>query len=170
MSEKEESPGNRLYPAWTDEDRESFLRHLVDTGGHVAVAAQRAGKTRKDALRERKYNPDFADSWDQAREEAIELLEGVAFELATKGRRTPIIRKGQIIDWEYIQDVRVLMFMLEAARPLVYRSRPPVGELSGEHVLSVELPDVMKKLAYVTGLASESVAPPDGFVSKADAE
>ena len=58
---------------------------------------------------ERDANPEFALAWDEAKDEAVELLEAVCRKRAING-----------------SDI-LMMFLLKAARPETYRDRQDVN-------------------------------------------
>ncbi len=91
--------------------RPSFLATFGSTG-IVRVACHAAGISRTQAYRERQRNPRFATAWDQAQEDAIEILEAEARRRAMSMSDT------------------LLIFLLKANRPAVYRDNARL-ELTG---------------------------------------
>ena len=57
--------------------RRAFLQTLAETC-NVRAAAKSAGVGRKTAYRHRQSDPRFAEAWDDAIEDATDLLEGEA--------------------------------------------------------------------------------------------
>jgi hypothetical protein len=91
--------------------RPAFLASFAATG-NVLLSAKGAGIDRSVPYDERKRNPRFAAAWEQAEEDAIQLLEAEARRRAMSA-----------------SDV-LLMFLLKARRPAVYRDNARL-ELTG---------------------------------------
>jgi len=101
---------------------------------NVRVSCEKAGIARKTAYQWRKRDKDFAKQWQDALDDAIELLEDIARKRAEKS-----------------SDV-LIMFLLKAHRPEKYRERYEHTGLEGKHEqLVVYLPenyrDISKPLA-----------------------
>ena len=73
-------PGGSL-PAEREARRAAFLLALADVP-NVSRAARHAGLSRTALYDERKRDPDFAEAWDDAIDEAIARLEETAFRWA----------------------------------------------------------------------------------------
>jgi hypothetical protein len=78
--------------------------------GIISEAARKARIARKDHCNW-KADPEYAAAFETAREEAIELLEKIARQRATRSRKPSDL---------------LLIFMLKAARPEVYRDNARV--------------------------------------------
>lgn len=74
--------------------------------GNVREACRAAGVSRQVAYRRRNQDSEFRAAWDEARDEAIDQLEEVAFERARRASDT------------------LLIFLLKSHRPTVYRPGP----------------------------------------------
>ena len=81
-------------------------------GGNVRAAAHAAAVDWSTVYKARKREPEFAAAWDTAEQEALDLLEGKAMQLALAG------------------DTRLLMFFLRTRRPERYGDRARL-ELTG---------------------------------------
>lgn len=93
----------------TDRARETFLETLRATCN--VSAACRAAKTGRSAMYAwRKEDADFAVAWDDAEAEAIDNLEGVAYERGMSG-----------------QSDKLVEILLKAHRPDKYVERRLVG-------------------------------------------
>ncbi len=66
----------------TDRAREAFLATMAATC-NVSESARAAGIGRSSAYEWREDDPDFAKAWDDAEQEAADLLEKTAWERAT---------------------------------------------------------------------------------------
>lgn len=101
--------------------KEPFLVALRNCG-NVRASAQAAKVSRATVYEAREAEPLFAALWDEAREEAVELLEAVCRRRAIKG-----------------SDI-LMMFLLKAARPDVYREQRDInvkGQLNQEIVVDL---------------------------------
>jgi hypothetical protein len=109
---------------------EPFLAVLRNTA-NVRSACEAAGISRVDAYRQRKRNAGFAKRWQEAIDEAVDLLEAEAF------------RRGMAIS------DTLLIFLLKCHRPTVYRDR--VG-IEVEHVRQE-----VEVMAAAAGIPAEEV-------------
>jgi len=91
--------------------RPAFLAAFASTG-NVLLSAKAAAIDRNLPYMERRKNPRFATAWEQAEEDAIQLLEAEARRRAMS-----------------TSDV-LLIFLLKARRPAVYRDNARL-ELTG---------------------------------------
>lgn len=101
--------------------KEPFLAALRNSG-NVRASCNAAKVSRIMVYKERDQSKEFADQWDEAKEEAIELLEGICRQRAMNN-----------------SDV-LMMFLLKAHRPDVYRERTDVnlkGRLDQEIVVDL---------------------------------
>jgi hypothetical protein len=88
----------------TPKNRQKFLEHL-STGASVRASARAAGFGRRTAFEWKAADPVFAAEWEEAYETGTECLEEVA--------RVRAMEKSDSL----------LMFLLKARRPHVYRER-----------------------------------------------
>lgn len=86
---------------------DEFLKRLAQTG-NVMLSAKAADVPRCTAYRWRKKWSTFADEWDAALDEAVDMLEGMAWKRAAK------------------QSDRLLMFLLKAHRRGFYGDRQKI--------------------------------------------
>lgn len=82
-----------------------FLDKLRNSG-NVRAACKAAGVPRRTVYYWRKKFVTFRAEWDEAQEDACDILEGVAWERSTVG-----------------QSDRLLMFLLKAHRPERFKER-----------------------------------------------
>ena len=76
----------------TREKKDRFLNYLKTSGGSVAAAAQLTGINRRTAYKWRANSQRFADEWDEAIEEAMDMLEAQAYNIAYSDRDPHMIR------------------------------------------------------------------------------
>jgi hypothetical protein len=100
--------------------RPHFLDALRDTG-IVTDACRIAGVARSTAYEERQRNEDFALAWHDIEQETTERMEREAVRRAAEGVERAVYHQGEVVGHErHFSDV-LLMFMLKARRPEVYR-------------------------------------------------
>jgi len=67
-----------------DSRKKKFLGALT-THGTVYHAAQAAGISRQTAYRWQRDDPEFADKWDEAHENAVDVVENTMYQQAVGG-------------------------------------------------------------------------------------
>ncbi len=105
-------------PDW----RPVFLAKLRDTA-NVRLACKAADVHRSVAYRTRERSTTFAAAWDEALEEACDVLEAYARERATVGVEEPVYQGGKQVGTLRRVDTTLLIFLLKAHRPERYRER-----------------------------------------------
>ena len=97
-----------------------FIEVLRETG-NVTLAAQYAGQSRNQVHDVRQRSKRFAAQWDNALEEATDLLEAEAHRRACTGIDEPVFYKGKVVGSTKKYSGPLLMFLLEAYRPQKFR-------------------------------------------------
>lgn len=113
-------------PAHTWHD--TFLAELRQCG-NVRAACYRAKVERSTVYRARKEDPEFAEAWKSALEDAIDSLEAEAWRRARDGNRKLVLFQGKpvkvgrrnLIEVEYSDTLMTLL--LKAHRPDKFRER-----------------------------------------------
>ena len=100
--------------------RPLFLDTLRGTG-NVQLAASNADVARQVAYRARDSSDKFRADWDEALEEARELLEAEARRRAAIGVEEPVFYKGEIVGHIRKYSDNLLMFLLKAHWPEKFR-------------------------------------------------
>ena len=67
-----------------DSRKKKFIAALT-VHGTVYHAAQAAGVSRQTAYRWQREDPEFADQWDEARENAVDVVESTIYQQAVGG-------------------------------------------------------------------------------------
>ena len=98
----------------------AFIEALRATG-NVTRAAKYAGRSRNQAYHVRRHSEDFAAQWDDALEEGTDLLDAEARRRAVTGIDKPVYYKGEVVGSITKYSDRLLMFLLRAHRPQVFR-------------------------------------------------
>ena len=102
--------------------RPLFLDTLRRTG-NVRLAANNADVARQVAYRARDRSDKFRADWDEAIEEARELLEAEARRRAAIGVDEPVFYKGQVVGQIRKYSDNLLMFLLKAHWPEKFRDK-----------------------------------------------
>ena len=97
-----------------------FIEALRATG-NVTRAARYAGRSRNQAYHVRRHSEDFAAQWDEALEEGTDLLDAEARRRAVTGTDKPVFYKGEVVGSITKYSDRLLMFLLKAHDPQVFR-------------------------------------------------
>jgi hypothetical protein len=127
----------------------AFLGHLAE-GHTIAAACRYAGVARSTAYERRKTDREFAAAWAEAEDVGIGVLEAEARRRAVEGVAVPRTVAGQRVDVTEYSDA-LLMFLLKAKRPGVYRERFK-HERSGPNLGSILIEGKVDKGALLRGL------------------
>ena len=108
-----------------EEDDVTKMVFLVElnAGETVRDAARTACVGRATIYRWRDDDEEFAEAWDDAIDAGTELLELEAIRRGRDGVRKPVFHQGQICGHVQEYSDTLLIFMLKARRPQVYRDR-----------------------------------------------
>jgi hypothetical protein len=108
-----------------------FLDELRETA-NVTLAARAAGVSSGTAYKHKREDVLFAERWDEALGEAVDMLEHEAHRRAFKGTDEPVFYRGDEVGYVTKYSDSLTMFLLKAHRPDKYRERSEVkNELSG---------------------------------------
>jgi hypothetical protein len=110
--------GTPADPSW----HEKWLKVFAEFGV-IGTACKAVGVDRSTAYNHREQFPDFAEAWDQAREDAADLFEEELRRRAIEGVVKPVYYEGRRVDDGTIKTYSdtLLIFRLKALRPEVYR-------------------------------------------------
>ena len=104
-----------------------FLDTLRGTG-NVRLSASNADVARQVAYRARDSSPTFRADWDEALEEARELLEAEARRRAAIGVDEPVYYKGKVVGQIRKYSDNLLMFLLKAHWPEKFRENVSIDQ------------------------------------------
>lgn len=116
---------NRKLP---DTRWETFLSAL-STSANVTLSAAQAGVSRAVAYKRRSKDPEFAKLWDEAVEEALDLLEAEVQRRAFQGVDEPVYYQGEVKGHVKKYSDTLAMFLLRAYRPQKF-GQGPVNRMS----------------------------------------
>lgn len=94
---------------------------VIATGRPVGVACKAAGYSRRSVYEYQKEDKDFARCWQEADDEAVELMEAEADRRAMKGTLEPVFYQGEKCGSVRKFSDGLLMFRLKGKRPHIYR-------------------------------------------------
>lgn len=120
-----------------------FLAALRDCG-IVRLACEAAKMPRRTVYNHRTEDSAFATAWDEALEEACDLLEAEARRRGKDGVDKPVYHEGVKIDTIKQYSDTLLIFLLKGARPQKYRDNhrhEVVGKDGGPVQVHVYIPD-----------------------------
>lgn len=151
-----------------DDWRVLFLAAFEERGT-VIQACRAAGVGRSTVYEERKRNQAFADAWAEVEEDTTEIMEREGYRRAVEGWiERQKFERNEAGELELVEQVRkfsdtLLIFLLKARRPKVYRERiehsgPGGGPL--EHRVNLDL----SKLTDEQLAALEAIQPDAGAV------
>jgi hypothetical protein len=118
--------------------RAEFLRSL-EQGWSVTHAAARAGRHRRRFYDVREQDEAFRVQWDEALEAGTCVLEDEARRRAVDGIEDFVLDKFGVEHPKRVYSDNLLMFLLRARRPDVYRENAQRLELTGRNGGPVEL-------------------------------
>ena len=104
--------------------KKAFLAALAD-GHSVREASRRSGLDWGVAYRHRKRDAEFDRAWVEAYESGTQVLEEEAFRRAVHGVERPVFSGGKQVGTVTHYSDRLLILMLKARRPSVYREQKP---------------------------------------------
>lgn len=100
--------------------RERFIAALRNSA-NVRAAAQASGISRAQVYRWRETMPTFAADWDEALDDALDVLEAAAWQRAQAGVLEPVYQQGEKVGEVRRYSDTLLIFLLKANRPKKYR-------------------------------------------------
>jgi hypothetical protein len=104
----------------TEKWKQIFIEELARSG-NVLLSSRKAGVSRTAVYKARNEDPTFADQWDDAIDEAVDLLEAVARGRAVNGTEKPVYRGGVQVGTIREYSDTLLIFLLKAHRPERFR-------------------------------------------------
>src|SRR5260221_6580371 len=107
-----------------------FLAELAQAG-NVTAAAKIAGFSRKAAYDYRTKDAAFAEEWDDALQQAADIMEQEARRRAADGWDEPVFHQGFVCGIVRKYSDTLLIFLLKGARPEKFRDNVKVtGNMS----------------------------------------
>ncbi len=126
----------------TSEKRKLLLESIVEFGGNVSRALEKARVGRSAAYEWKRDDEEFSELWEKALEDGIDRLEDEARRRACEGVKKPVYQGGKRVGFIQEYSDTLLMFLLNGARPEKYRHNASVnvtGKLSHDVVERVDI-------------------------------
>lgn len=156
MSDKRKPENRGTKPGRTSRARmKAFLTALADSG-IVRQSCETAQVSRSYVYDVRRADPQFAAAWDEAIDDACDRLVKEAHRRAVKGVKVPIYQGGKLVGHKREYSDTLLMFLLKAWRPEVFRD--PVPGLAREPeppAMHPEVAEAARRAAIEKALAME---------------
>ena len=138
----------------------AFIEALRATGS-VTRAAKYAGRSRNQAYHVRRQSEDFAAQWDDALEEGTDLLDAEARRRAVTGIDKPVFYKGEVVGSITKYSDRLLMFLLRAHRPQVFRDggkvkQPGATDVDVDRDIEKRIMEKLDRLNRMAALGDEA--------------
>ena len=105
----------RLGTTW----HKPFLQALLETGS-VILSRKKVDVDKCTLYMHRDKYPDFKAAWDEAMDEAVDLLEQEAMRRAVEGVDKPVFYQGELVGHIREYSDALLMFLLRGKRPSRY--------------------------------------------------
>ena len=157
--------------------RRAFLL-AYEQCGVISVAARKVGVHRSCHYEWLKTDEGYAVAWKEADDEAVERMEAELLRRAVLGIEEEVRYQGQVVGKVRKFSDILLIFLLKAKRPAVYRDNfvaLPSGEVSvlfeQTRILMRQVlsdPDTMRAAGQLAKLMSEQKALPNGDEQPAD--
>lgn len=143
----------------TPKKKAAFLKSLEET--HIVTdAARAAGVHRSTVYDWYEKDPEFAKLWDETVERSTELLEREAYRRAAVGVEEPVFYQGKQVGKVKRFSDTLLMFLIKARKPDMYRERVEHTGAGGgpvEHRMRLDL----RGLTDEQLVALEAIQPSD---------
>ena len=137
----------RLTDLSPEKRREAFLDRLRKDP-NIAKAARAVGYTRQRMYQMRDEDPAFAEAWNEALLEAIDMAEGEVYRRGVKGTLKPVYQGGAKVGTIREYSDTLLIFLLKAHKPEKYRETsrqeltgPDGGPIQTQGQVIVYIPD-----------------------------
>lgn len=102
----------------------AFLSALADSG-NIRQSCEAANVSRTYIYDVRRADPAFAQAWDEAIDDACDLIIAEAHRRAVRGVKVPVYQGGKLVGHKREYSDTLLMFLLKAWKPEVYRDPVP---------------------------------------------
>ena len=96
---------------------------LLGKNGNVTLSAHEAGIVRQTAYDARDRDKAFSKAWEDAMEQAADVLEREAWRRASEGVKQPVFYQGEVCGHVRKYSDVLLIFLLKGARPDKYREQ-----------------------------------------------
>lgn len=105
----------------TPEKRKALFLAQLRREPNITKAAYAAGYSRQRAYQLRNEDPDFAEQWQEALEESVDLCESEMHRRAYRGTLKPVFYLGEKVGAIREYSDTLAIFLMKAHRPEKYR-------------------------------------------------
>jgi hypothetical protein len=140
-------------------------------GANVRRASKIAGISENTAYKRRKVDAEFDQAWREAARISTELLEEEAERRAYHGVVKPILYKGEVVAKVREYSDTLMMFLLKARKPEMYREAPKVVVNNRTNTTSTTVnlfEDIRRAAAILQGVGvgtEQPTTPSDAIVT-----
>jgi hypothetical protein len=146
LSHSKRRPGSRGAELERRKARQHKFLAAYKDAGTVTHAAESIGMDRRTHYDWLKTDPDYAVSYQNAEDAAIDALESEARRRALVGIEEPVFHQGREVGLTRKYSDALLIFLLKAKRPNTYRERVQV-QAEGVGLLALATPDQLRRLS-----------------------
>ena len=127
-----------------------FIEVLRETA-NVRMAAEACGFARRTFQEHKKNDREFSEQWDEAMENAVDLLEREAWRRAFEGVKTPQMYQGKVVGVIREYSDRLIEFLLMGNRPEKYgKQKIEMTGKDGKDLFKDANPiDTARRVAYL---------------------
>jgi len=111
---------------FTPSKKRLFLR-LYRECGNVTLCARKIGVSKACIYKHIAKSPRFEKLFNEARGEAVDMMEAEAYRRAVRGFKKPVYQKGILVGYETIYDGRLLAILLRANNPEKFGDKTEVA-------------------------------------------
>jgi hypothetical protein len=114
--------GNNTVNTLTPKKKVDFLEHFKTTG-NVTISARAQGISRQSVYIWINDDPKFAKDFENAKEEALDLMEAECRRRAEAGTLRPVFHQGEVCGEIREYSDTLMIFFLKGNRPEKYKDR-----------------------------------------------
>jgi hypothetical protein len=114
----------------TDMSVERIMESLIENGGNIGQACQLCGISRVTLAHWMAEDANIAPSIEAATRIGTQVLEDRAIDLAINGVDEPIVSYGKVVAWRKKMDTKILIALLQARKPEIYRTNVSITQNS----------------------------------------
>jgi hypothetical protein len=114
--------GNHTVNILTPKKKSEFLEHFKNTG-NVTISARAVDISRQAVYVWINNDPKFADDFENAKDEALDIMEAECRRRAEQGCLKPVFHQGQVCGEIREYSDTLMIFFLKGNRPEKYKDR-----------------------------------------------
>ena len=147
-----------------------FIKTLAETG-NFTYSSKVSNISATKLYSRRREDPQFAQLWERALEEANDRLELVARARAMKGAEKPIYFQGHLVGSAYEPSDRLMELLLKAAKPEKYRAhREDLGAIDINFNFNTGSTEILEQVRSDVSSTESSEAVEEAVEEAVDAE